>query len=155
MGGDPRLERLDPRDRAYAEELEGEEREAVVSTVGRRYRPTVEQDPHPHARQPPLPRRAVLGVDPRRMTVDVAGERLGAVVDHLHGAARVEGQHRAVDLHREVFAAAEGAADAGEMDAHLLGREPQAGRDLVAVDVQPLGRDVQVDAAGAVGHRQP
>ena len=39
MGGDPRLERLDPRDHAYAEELEGEEREAVVSTVARYRRP--------------------------------------------------------------------------------------------------------------------
>ena len=39
MGGDPRLERLDPRDRAYAEELEGNEREVVVSTVARYRRP--------------------------------------------------------------------------------------------------------------------
>ena len=117
-------------------------------------RAAVEQDPHPHARQPSLPRRAVLAVDPRRVTVDVAGERLGAVVDHLHRPVGVEGQHRAVDLHREVLAAAEGAADAGEVDAHLLGREPQAGRDLVAVDVQPLGRDVDVDAALAVRHRE-
>ena len=38
-GGDPRLERLDPRDRAYAEELEGDEREVVVSTVARYRRP--------------------------------------------------------------------------------------------------------------------
>jgi len=34
-GNDPRLDRLDPRDRAYAEELEGEEREVVVATVAR------------------------------------------------------------------------------------------------------------------------
>ena len=39
MGGDPRLERLDPRDRAYAEELEGDEREVVVATVSRYRRP--------------------------------------------------------------------------------------------------------------------
>ena len=32
---DPRLERLDPRDRAYAEELDADEREAVVATVSR------------------------------------------------------------------------------------------------------------------------
>jgi hypothetical protein len=37
--GDPRLERLDPRDRAYAEELDGEEREVVVATVSRYRRP--------------------------------------------------------------------------------------------------------------------
>lgn len=38
-GGDPRLELLDPRDRAYAEELEGAGREVVVATVSRYRRP--------------------------------------------------------------------------------------------------------------------
>lgn len=37
--GDPRLELLDPRDRAYAEELQGDEREVVVATVSRYRRP--------------------------------------------------------------------------------------------------------------------
>ena len=60
-----------------------------------------------------------------------------------------------MDLHREVLAAAERAADAGEVDPHLLERQPEAGRDLAAVDVQPLRRDVDVDAALAVGHREP
>jgi hypothetical protein len=40
-----------------------------------------------------------------------------------------------VDLDREVLAAPEGAADPGEVEPHLLGREVEAGRDLVAVDV--------------------
>ena len=70
------------------------------------------------------------------------------------GATRVQRQQRAVDLHREILAAAERAADAGQVDAHLLGREPEAGRDLVAVDVQPLRGHVDVDAALAVGHRE-
>ena len=60
-----------------------------------------------------------------------------------------------MDLHREVLAAAEGAADAGEVDAHLLDRKVEARRDLVAVDVQPLRRDVDVDAALAVRDREP
>ena len=68
------------------------------------------------------------------------------------GAARVQREQRAVHLHREVLAAAERAADAGQVDAHLLGRQAEAGRDLVAVDVQPLRGDVDVDAALAVGH---
>ena len=59
-----------------------------------------------------------------------------------------------MDLHREVLASAERAADPGEVDAHLLGREIEARRDLVAVDVQPLRRDVDVDTALAVRHRQ-
>ena len=59
-----------------------------------------------------------------------------------------------MDLHGEVLAPAEGAADAGEMDAHLLGLESEAGRDLVAIDVEPLGGDVDVDAALPVGDGQ-
>ena len=59
-----------------------------------------------------------------------------------------------MELHGEVLAAAERAADPGEMDPHHLGRQPEARRDLVAVDVQPLGGDVDVDAALAVGDRE-
>jgi hypothetical protein len=36
---DPRLQRLDPRDLAYAEELDPAERELVVATVARHRRP--------------------------------------------------------------------------------------------------------------------
>ena len=39
MSVDPRLERLDPRDREYAESLEPHEREVVVATVARHRRP--------------------------------------------------------------------------------------------------------------------
>ena len=60
-----------------------------------------------------------------------------------------------MDLHRQVLAAAERAADPREVDANLLGRQPEARRDLRAVDVEPLRRDVDVDAALAVGHREP
>ncbi len=60
-----------------------------------------------------------------------------------------------MDLHRQVLAPAERAADAGEVDAHALGLEAETRRDLVAVDVQPLRRDVDVDAALAVGDREP
>ena len=38
-GADQRLARLDPRDREYAESLEGGERDVVVSTVARYRRP--------------------------------------------------------------------------------------------------------------------
>ena len=105
-------------------------------------------------RRPSL-RRAVLAPDPRRVPVDVADERLLAAVDELHRAARVQREQRAVDLHRQVLAPAERAADAAEVEPHLLGLEAEAGRDLVAVDVQPLRRDVDVDAALAVGDGEP
>ena len=66
-----------------------------------------------------------------------------------------EREQRSVDLHREVLAPAERAADAGEVDPHLLGREVEARRDLLAIDVEPLRRDVDVDAALAVRDRDP
>ncbi len=66
----------------------------------------------------------------------------------------MEREHRRVDLHRQVLAAAERAADAREVEAHALRREAEARRHLVAVDVQPLRRDVDVDPALAVGHGQ-
>ena len=78
--------------------------------------------------EPSVARRAVLRPDLRRMAVDVAREGLFPVVDHLHRPPRVEGEQRGVDLDREVLAAAERAADAGEVDSHLLGSEREAGR---------------------------
>ena len=59
-----------------------------------------------------------------------------------------------MDLHGEVLAPAERAADAGEVDAHAVRRQAEARRHLVAVDVQPLRRDVDVDAALPVRHGQ-
>ena len=58
-------------------------------------------------------------------------------------------------LHREVLTGAERAADAGHGEADLLARQVQHARQLRLVDMQPLGRDVKVDAALAVGNRQP
>ena len=55
-----------------------------------------------------------------------------------------------MDLHGEVLAPAERAADAGEVDAHAVRRQAEARRHLVAVDVQPLRGDVDVDTALAV-----
>ncbi len=89
------------------------------------------------------------------MAVDVADERLLTVVDDLHGTVRVQSEQCAVDLHREVLAAAERAADTREVNTHLLGLQVQARRDLVAIDVQPLRCDVDVDAALAIRHRKP
>ena len=60
-----------------------------------------------------------------------------------------------MDLHRDVLAPAERAADAGEREAHLVLRQGERSGDLVAVDVQPLGRDEEVDPAVLGGHREP
>ena len=96
----------------------------------------------------------MLHPDAGRVAVDVADERLLAAVDELHRPGGVQREQGAVDLHREVLAASERAADAGEVDPHLLGLEAEAWSDLVAVDVQPLRGDVDVDAALAVRDRE-
>ncbi len=115
----------------------------------------VEHDPRAHEHEPPVGARPVRVLHARGMAVDVAEERLVAAVDHLHRPAGAQREHARVDLHRDVLAAAERAADAAEREPHALGRQAEAGGDLVAVDVQPLRRDVQIDAAVAVRHRQP
>ena len=81
------------------------------------------------------------------MPVHVAVERLLAAVDIFTGRPRAQREQARVDLHGEVLARAEGAADAGERDPHLLLGQAEARRDLLPVDVQPLRRDVEVDAA--------
>ena len=121
----------------------------------RRIGASVDQDPHANGDEPAVARRPVLGPDPSRVAVDVADERLLAVVDDLHRPTGTEREHRRVDLHGEVLATAERAADAGEMDPNLLGLEVEARRDLVAIDVEPLRRDVDVHAALAVRDRDP
>ena len=59
-----------------------------------------------------------------------------------------------MDLQGQVLAGPEGPADTGEVQAHLLGAQAQAGDDLAVVHVHPLGRDVEVHAALAVGDGQ-
>ena len=97
----------------------------------------------------------MLRPDLRRVPVDVADEGLLAVVDHLHGALGSQREHRRVQLHREILPPAERSADSGQVHAHHLRRQAEAGGDLVAVDVRPLRRDVDVDAALPVGDRDP
>jgi hypothetical protein len=89
----------------------------------------------------------VLEPHPGRVPVDVAEERLLAVVDHLDRPAGSQCQQAGVDVHGQVLAAAERAADAGEGHPDLLGGQPERGTDLALVGVQPLGGDVQVDPA--------
>jgi hypothetical protein len=117
----------------------------------RRVRASVQDDPRTHEDEPPLARRPVLILHPARVAMHVADERLLAAVDHLHGAAGAQCEQAGVDLHRDVLAAPEGAAHAAERQSHLLRRQAEASGHLVAVDVQPLGGDVQHDPARAVG----
>ncbi len=95
----------------------------------------------------------MLRPDTRRVAVDMPDERLLAAVDHLHGPAGSEREQRRVQLDREVLPASERATDTREVDPHLLRLEREAGSDLVAVDVEPLRRDVDVHPALAVRNR--
>ena len=85
----------------------------------------------------------------RRVAVDVAEEALLAAVLHLHRPAGAQREQAGVHLQADVLAGAERAADAAERQAHLVRRQAEAGGDLLAVLVQPLRGDVQLDAAAA------
>ena len=99
--------------------------------------------------------RVVAHPDRRRVAVDVTEEALRPRVVHAHRPPEPQRQQAGVDLERDVLARAERAAHAGEHEPHLLLRQVEAGRDLLAVLVQPLGGDVQLDAVPAVvGDRQ-
>ena len=89
-----------------------------------------------------------------RVAVHMAEERLVAAVDHLHRLAGVQGQKAQVDLQRQVLAGAERPAHPGQGEAHLLLVDPQARRDLLSVDVQPLGGYEQLHAAVVIGQGQ-
>ena len=123
--------------------------------AGRRVGAAVEHDPGLDLDQPAVAGRVVAVAHARGVAVDVAEERLLAGEHHLHRPAGVQREQAEVDLQADVLAGAERAADAGEGHPHLVGRQAEAGGDLVAVDVQPLGRHVQVDAAVVVGDGEP
>ena len=114
----------------------------------------VEVDRRPGVDEPPVAVGAVLVVHRGGVPVHVAEERLLAVVDHLHRLAGVQREQAAVHVHRQVLAAAERAADAGEVQPDPVGGQAEGRADLALVDVQPLRGDVEVDAAGAVRDRE-
>ena len=93
--------------------------------------------------------------DRRRMPVHVTEEALGPAVLHPHRTPEPQREQTRVHLQRDVLACAERPADAAEHEPHLLLGQAEAGGDLLAVLVQPLRGDVQLDAATAgVGDRQ-
>ena len=77
--------------------------------------------------------------------MDVPVEGLLPPVGHLHRASRAQREQAGVDLHVDVLARPERAADAGERDPHLLLREVEARRELLEVDVEPLRRRAELD----------
>lgn len=94
----------------------------------------------------------MLVVEPGGVAVDVPEEGFEAVVDDLHGLAGAQGEQAGVDLHGQVLASAEGAADAGQGHADLVLGQSEHGGDLAQVGVEPLGGHVQVHAAVLGGY---
>ena len=90
----------------------------------------------------------------RGMAVDVTDERLAPVVFHLDRPSRAERQHADVDLERDVLAGAERAAHARRVASHLVRLHAEAWVDLLVIDVDPLARGPQIDAALTVRNRQ-
>src|SRR6266550_2298405 len=88
------------------------------------------------------------------MAVYVAVKGFLPAVRHLDGALRSQRQQAGMDLHTDILARAEGAADAGEVEAHLFRWQIEARGQLLEIGVQPLGRDEEIDAAVGGGNRQ-
>jgi hypothetical protein len=90
----------------------------------------------------------------RRVTVHVPGERLGALIDHLHRLAGVEGEHAEMDVQVDVLTGAESPTDPGGVGSNLVGAQTKTGHHLLLIDVDKLTGGVEVDAAVAVGNGQ-
>ena len=115
---------------------------------------TVEHHPGIDADQLAVGIRFVAEPHPRRVAMDVSHEGLAAIQAHLHRPADRQRHQAEVDLQRDVLAGAEGSTHSDRMAAHLLGLEAQTGIDLLVVDVDPLTRRPEIDAALTVGNGQ-
>ncbi len=122
---------------------------------GGRVRAAVEHETCRHRDELAVAGRSVAHPDARGVAVDVAVEGFLAPVAELDGLAGAKRQEAGVDLHVDVLARPERPAHAGEVQAHLLLRQAEARGDLLAVDVQPLRGDVEVETTVVGGHRQP
>src|SRR5437763_12410423 len=74
------------------------------------------------------------------MAVHMAVKGFLPAVRHLDRPLRSQRQQAGMDLHADVLARPEGAADAGEVEAHLFRRQIEAGGQLLEIRVQPLRR---------------
>src|SRR5207302_9655959 len=88
------------------------------------------------------------------MPMDMAVEGFLATVGHADRPLRREREQAGVDLQRDVFARPESTADAGKYEMHFRLRQPKAWRDLPQILMEPLCRDVELDAAVAPRDRE-
>ena len=105
--------------------------------------------------QSPVLRRRPLGVDEGAVPLVMAEDGLLAAPDDLHRALQLPGGQRQDDLHRDILTPAESAADGRVEDAHLLLRQAERVRHLMALLVRPLPAREHGDAPLLVEEGQP
>src|SRR5438067_2844417 len=88
------------------------------------------------------------------MAVNMAVKGFLPAVGHLDRPLRSQRQQAGMDLHADILARAEGAADAGEVEAYLCRWQIEAGGQLLEIGVQPLRGDEEIDATVGGGNRQ-
>ncbi len=98
------------------------------------------------ADETPVAHRADLCDHARRMALGRRHDRFAARIDHAHRAIEQPGGERDEGLNREIELRAEPAADRGRDDAHLLGRDAQDLRDVVAIHIGRLRAGLDFDA---------
>ncbi len=87
--------------------------------------------------------------------MNVAEERLRTGIDDLHRPTGAHREQASMDVKAYVLARAECAADAAERQSHQFGWQPEAFGNLVAIIVQPLGRDDEIHTAVTRRGREP
>ena len=120
----------------------------------RRVGATVQQEPHLGVDQGSVPAGTQLDPDTGGVPVDMADERLLAVVGHLDGTAQTQRQHAGMDMHRQILPTSERPADSAQGQAHPARIQPESGCHLAPVVVDPLRRHVQVDTAAPIRYRE-
>ncbi len=91
-----------------------------------------------HPNQTAIAARANPRSYPRGMALGRRHHRFRTRVDHADGAVQLPGRERDKRLNGKIEFCAETAADSGRQNAHLLGRDAQNFRDVVAIHVGRL-----------------
>ena len=99
-----------------------------------------------HRRETPVAGRADPRDDPRGMALGRRHDRFAARIDHAHRPIEPPGGDRDEGLDRQIELRAEAAADRRRNDAHLLGRDAEDLRDVVAIHIGRLRAGLDLDA---------
>ena len=157
--GEARLHRAEAAHRA-AWGIVGEDRRPGQSGVGNLVRPggerrgvadygrrgrcvgaAVDEQSSLDTDERPVAPRAVAHPHARRVPMHVTIEGFLPAITHLDWSPSAEGEQAGVDLHADVLPSPESPTHARKVKPHLFRRQPQAGRELFMIGVEPLGRN--------------